>query len=86
MLPAWFRKRGYAHFDMPVGEAFAASVTSANFVARHSFSPLISFVKATKRYKKANKQVSWKRRTIMYAAHRDACILSYYASLLSTLR
>lgn len=83
MLPAWFRKRGYSHFDMPVGEAFATSASSPSFVARHSFSPLISFVKATKRYKKASKQVSWKRRTIMYAAHRDACILSYYASLLS---
>lgn len=85
MLPAWFRKRGYSHFDMPVGQGFAARAMTPAFVARHPFSPLISFVKATKRYRPASQAVEWKRRTIMYAAHRDACILSYYASVLAEL-
>lgn len=82
MESAWSRPRTYAHFDMPVGQRFAALAEDPAFVARHSFSPLISFEKASRRYKPASKTVEWKRRPIMFASHRDACILSYYSYLL----
>lgn len=83
MLPAWFRKRSYGHFDMPVGQAFTANAMSPAFVAKHSFSPLIHFEKKIRRYKSKLKKVVWKIRPIMFASHRDACILDYYASILS---
>ena len=83
MPPAWFRPRTYAHFDVPVGQRFAARAEDPAFVAQHSFSPLISFEKATRRYKPVSSRVEWKRRPIMFASHRDACILSYYSYLLS---
>lgn len=79
----WFKPRRYRHFDRTVGESFASKVSEPSFVAAHSFSPLIHFSKFTKRYKKPDKKLSGKietkERPIMYASHRDACILSYYA-------
>ncbi len=57
----------------------------AEFVAAHSFSPLIFYSKPEKRYKPALRKTKVKERPIMYASHRDACILSYYAHLLNTL-
>lgn len=80
---AWFRPRTYVHFDVPVGRRFATLAQDPAFVAQHSFSPLISFEKASRRFRPASNKVEWKRRPIMYASHRDACILSYYSYLLS---
>ena len=78
----WFKRRGYRHFDRPVGDAFAAKAMKPEFVARHSFSPLIHYEKPEKRYRfcdKAKKRViTTKNRPIKYASHRDACILGYY--------
>lgn len=52
-------------------------------VSRHTFSPLIHYSKTETRYKKCPKTgertITQKQRPIKYAAHRDACILSYYA-------
>ena len=79
----WFKPRNYKHFDLPVNEAFAKQVTKPDFVSRHSFSPLIHYLKTEKRYKKCVKTgsriIDEKKRPIKYASHRDACILSYYA-------
>jgi RNA-directed DNA polymerase len=79
----WLRPRRYRHFDLPVNEAFAQKVTNAAVVSRHAFSPLIHYTKKETRYKKCPKTgartITQKERPIKYAAHRDACILSYYA-------
>lgn len=83
MAPPWFRKRGYKHFDVPVGASFAKQAQNPSFVAAHSFSPLIHFTKSVKRYKPKKSAVDTKLRPIMYASHRDACILSYYGMKLS---
>lgn len=75
----WFKARRYKHLDFPVSEAFALKATDPTFVAKHSFSPLIHYVKRRKRYKPDKGKTETKDRPIMYASHRDACILSYYA-------
>ena len=83
MPPVWFKSRGYKHFDSPVGEPFAARVSDRVFVAQHDWSPLIHYTKRIKRYKPLINQTLYKDRPIMYASHRDACILSKYAFDLS---
>lgn len=79
MSTDWFKPRGYKHFDAPVGLKFAAKACSPHFVAKHSWLPLIRYAKVTKRYKPKKHITEFKRRPIMYASHRDACILSKYA-------
>jgi hypothetical protein len=79
----WFRPRRYRHFDRPVCEKFAEKVQQPSFVAEHSFSPFIHYVKADKRYKKREHKTEVKERPIMYASHRDACIYSWYSSQLN---
>lgn len=85
----WFRPRRYRHFDLPVDEAFAAKVMDPTFVLRHSFVPLLHYTKSERRYKKCPKTgrrtITTKDRPIKYASHRDACILSYYASEMGKL-
>lgn len=77
--PTWFRPRGYLHLDVPVALPFAEGLTPA-FVAAHVWSPLIHYVKTEKRYKALEKRTVKKPRPIMYASHRDACILSKYSA------
>jgi hypothetical protein len=79
----WFKPRRYRHFDRPVCEEFAATVQKPDFVVRHSFSPFIRYVKSEKRFKKGEHKTVLKTRPIMFASHRDACILSWYARILN---
>lgn len=81
----WFKTRGYRHFDAPVGPSYAAKVDSSKFVAKHSWLPLIHYVKRVKRYKAKDGKTVYKDRDIMFASHRDACILAKYAFDLSVL-
>jgi RNA-directed DNA polymerase len=84
MKPEWFRTRGYKHLDSPVGEAFAfRRATKADFVEQHAWLPLIHYVKLVRRYKPTQGKTVLKPRDIMYASHRDACILAKYAHELS---
>lgn len=76
----WFRLRGYKHFDVPVGEAFADKACDPAFVESHAWSPLIHYVKRVKRYKPKSGKTEYKDRPIMFASHRDACILAKYAA------
>lgn len=89
MKPDWLKRRGYRHFDRPVGAEFAEKISDPKFVSRHSFSPLIHWVKTEKRYKLCQKSktrvISVKERPIKYASRRDACILAYYAHRLGAL-
>lgn len=79
--PDWYRPRGYLHFDVPVQAEYAEGLTPSA-VAAHVWSPLIHFIKTERRYKaKLNKTVP-KDRPIMFASHRDSCILSKYSAQL----
>lgn len=84
MKPEWFKPRGYAHFDASVGAAFAGSVTES-LIEKHSWSPLISYTKQIKRYKRLLGKTEYKNREIMYASHRDACFLSKYSAELTAI-
>jgi Reverse transcriptase (RNA-dependent DNA polymerase) len=75
----WSRPRAYKHFDAPVGERFAKRAMDCAFVQDHSWLPLIHYTKETKRYKPKQRKTEVKKRPIMYASHRDACILAKYA-------
>ncbi len=79
----WLKPRRYRHLDLPVNEAFALKAMTPAMVSRHAFSPLIHYTKIETRYKKCpetgTRTIVQKQRPIKYAAHRDACILSYYA-------
>lgn len=79
----WFSSRRYRHFDRQVGQSFAKKVLQSDFVASHSFSPLIHYLKSEKRYKPKDHKTTAKDRAIMFASHRDACVLSHYAWLLN---
>ncbi|WP_288410468.1 antiviral reverse transcriptase Drt2 [uncultured Sphingomonas sp.] len=81
--PNWFRPRGYLHLDMPVKPEFATGLTPAK-VAAHKWSPLIHYVKSEKRYKVKERNTVAKERPIMFASHRDSCILSKYSAELVT--
>lgn len=79
----WFKTRGYRHFDAPVGPSYAVKVDNSKFVAKHSWLPLIHYVKRVKRYKEEDGKTVYKDRNIMFASRRDACILAKYAFDLS---
>lgn len=83
MKPSWFKARKYRHFDAPVSASYADNVCDPQFVAKHSWLPLIHYVKSTRRYKKFEKKTVLKNRSIMFASHRDSCILSKYTFDLS---
>lgn len=85
MKPTWFKMRGYRHFDAPVNATYAENVCDPQFVTKHSWLPLIHYVKLIKRYKKSENKTVLKDRPIMFASHRDACILSKYTFDLSRL-
>jgi RNA-directed DNA polymerase len=77
--PDWFRPRGYLHFDVPVKVEYGLALTPES-VAAHAWSPLIHYVKTEKRYKVKDRKTVPKERPIMFASHRDACILSRYSA------
>lgn len=82
-LVHWFKARGYRHFDRPVNSEFGNLIQSPEFVAKHSFSPFLQYVKEEKRYKRQEHKTIAKERVIMYASHKDACILTWYAHCLN---
>lgn len=87
--PSWFKKRRYRHIDLPVSQSFIKKTQDPNYVAVHSFSPLIHYVKKERKYKldatSGIRTVKVKNRPIKYACHKDACIYSYYSYQLNLL-
>lgn len=86
---AWYRPRGYVHFDVPLGQIAAEKlVTNAEVVASHAFYPLLRYTVETQKIEK-NKSTGLvtvkapKKRPISFAAHADAHIYSYYALLMT---
>lgn len=77
--PDWYRPRSYLHFDVPVKVEFGEALTPA-IVTAHVWSPLIHYIKTEKRYKIKERKTVPKKRPIMFASHRDACILSKYSA------
>lgn len=77
--PDWYRPRGYMHFDVPVQIEYGESLTPTK-VAEHVWSPLIHYIKKEKRYKATQCKTVTKDRPIMFASHRDSCILSKYSA------
>ena len=83
---AWFKRRGYLHFDSPVSFKKAQKlVNSPKRVSTHSFYPLIHYsIKSFKVKLNASGEIEpkWKTREIKYAAHLDSHIYAYYSWLL----
>lgn len=84
----WYKTRGYAHFDLPIGVKQAESiVTSPDRVKRHSFYPFIAYEIKSKKVRKGDDgqslSIKEKSRPVSYASHVDSHIYTYYAHLLS---
>ncbi|WP_067587250.1 hypothetical protein [Endozoicomonas ascidiicola] len=84
----WFKKRGYLHFDFPIGPTRAYElIESPATVARHSFYPLLrcnqNSVKVSKDPVTGELTKKPKDRPISYAAHKDSAIYSFYGNQLS---
>lgn len=86
-LPDWYRRRTYAHFDLPLGVRAAKTLAlSPDAVSRHGFFPIIVFPKRVYRRKSGDDgRRIWttKVRPLGYVAHSDAQIHSRYAAELS---
>jgi RNA-directed DNA polymerase len=81
----WFKKRGYRHLDVPVGQEFAKRIDRSPLASTHSFLPLLRYVRRTKRYHPHENKTAGKERTIMFPSHRDGCLLARYAHELGAL-
>ncbi|UYH52088.1 reverse transcriptase/maturase family protein [Candidatus Kirkpatrickella diaphorinae] len=70
-----------------MSEAFALKAMRPAEVSRHAFSPLLHYNQTKINYKKnaetGVREIVRKFRPISYPSHRDACILAYYAHILS---
>lgn len=87
-LPAWYRSRGYLHFDLPLSYRKAAAIaTKPARVATHAFYPFLDYTITAHKVAKndvTEKLVSKaKERPIKYAAHADSHIYAYYSAQLS---
>ena len=87
-FPAWYRSRGYLHFDLPLSYRKAAAIaTNPDRVAKHAFYPFLDYTITAEKIAKdeaTQKLVSKpKKRPIKYAAHADSHIYAYYSEKLS---
>lgn len=78
--------RGYKHFDNYVGVNYCVANREAflnpSKIRRHKFWPFIRFDQTTRRYTsdiEGKLVVKRKNRTIMYASHHDATLMSFYS-------
>ena len=85
-------KKGYLHFDNRIWfptfqSAFKKFILNPDKTASNSFLPFLKVVLTTKRIRfnaaKNRRSISPKERPICYAAHFDALIYSFYASMLA---
>src|SRR5690606_17089470 len=85
--PAWYKKRGYLHFDAPIGAARAAKlVRNTKAVSKHAFYPLLRYEVISKKLRRSadgKLKPEPKIRPISYAAHADSQIYSFYANQLA---
>ncbi|MRJ41635.1 MULTISPECIES: antiviral reverse transcriptase Drt2 [Idiomarina] len=83
----WFKRRGYLHFDAPLGVAKATKlVRNTKAVSKHAFYPLLRYEVISKKLKRnadGKLKPEPKVRPISYAAHADSQIYSFYANQLA---
>ena len=91
-VSAWYNRRPYIHFDLPLSEKDATNyVSDPDLIAQYPFYPLLTYEILTPRIRKAppgsGKALvnSTKARKISYPAHKDGYIFSYYKSILQPL-
>ena len=82
------KSRPYIHFDLPLSQAEREDYRpSADDLFRHSFWPLLGFVKEQRRIKPDESGngilIKTKERDIRFASHKDAAVLEYYCKYLS---
>ncbi len=82
-----FKTKGYRHLDTHVPRRAAEAILQASGgVSRHSFWPLLQFVKRTRKRKRdagtGKLKVIWKERKIAFASHKDALVYGWYAARL----
>ncbi len=81
----WYIKKYFPHFDSPLPfEEAKQLVESTTKITKHPFYPFLSRDDIGRRYQGWAKR-STKRRPIMWAAHQDGYIYSYYSWLLTEL-
>lgn len=87
---SWYKPRGYAHFDHPLGEADAEKlVGDKERIASHSFHPFIRYSVETQKVQRDPvtglvTPKDPKSREISYASHADSHIYSFYGWKLAT--
>lgn len=75
----WFRRRTYAHFDLPCSEAEAVALADdPTRVCQHAFYPFIAFELSMRRFRGGVVRPK-KKRPLRIAAHRDSHIFARYA-------
>jgi hypothetical protein len=92
----WFKVRKYPHFGLPIEDKnekwVREYVSNPKSVLAHSFYPFLHRLKKQRKFRKVRDAngfytgehiVSTKDRNIHYAAHLDANVFAYYASLLN---
>lgn len=85
--PIWYKRRGYLHFDAPIGVARATKlVKNPKKLAKHAFYPMLRYDVRSKKLKRNSEgklKSEPKLRPISYAAHADSQIYSFYATQLA---
>ena len=91
-IDGWFSARGYLHFDDQVHEKsfskIKSIITNPDNIKKWAFYPFLKYSLFTTRFEfdeKENKysKINPKERVIMYSAHMDSQVYSYYSYLLS---
>lgn len=78
--PDWYRKRNYIHFDRRVGVAGALRASRDSRAGKNGPSfPLLRVTLTIPRYDATQGKTTAKERPILYAGHRDAHIMSFWA-------
>ncbi|MCG6231525.1 antiviral reverse transcriptase Drt2 [Vibrio furnissii] len=88
LIPAWYTKRHYLHFDEPISASKAEKIaTDKATVAKHAFFPFISYTfELTKLDRDTSSGKLYQKpkpREVAYSSHIDSHIYAYFASLLS---
>lgn len=68
-----------------MGQNYALTVERSGVPKGHTWLPLIHYFQYQKGYRPTAGTTELKKRPIMYASHRDACILSFYSTKLTSL-
>lgn len=86
LVMAQIRLKDYPHFDAPLStKAVRRILNDPLKVAQNPFYPFLSFQKHWQPFRSRETRPNVKKRTICYAARRDAYIFAHYRDILSKL-